>query len=69
MNILRSLIIVATCLGLTLLAGCGEESVDDLDRIDAAPAAKVSADAIDPPADEPAIDPASTGGTEENRGY
>lgn len=39
-------------LALALLAGSGEDSVDDLDRIDAAPAAKVAADAIEPPEDK-----------------
>lgn len=55
--------------GLTLLAGCGEEAVDDLDRIDAAPAAKVSADAIEPPEDERVITSDTLDNTQEDQGY
>tara|TARA_R110000850_G_scaffold183982_3_gene309548 strand:- start:573 stop:782 length:210 start_codon:yes stop_codon:yes gene_type:complete len=54
---------------LALLAGCGEDSVDDLDRIDAAPAAKVAADAIEPPEDERVLPTEADQNNTENTQY
>lgn len=69
MTISQKIFALAVTAGLSLLAGCGEEAVDDLDRIDAAPAAKVSADAIAPPGRERETSPSATDNAENNGKY
>ena len=66
----RILLTTASALAaIVLLAGCGEDSVDDLDRIDAAPAAKVAADAIAPSEGERAVPAGAGQDTTENTQY
>ncbi|WP_373184673.1 hypothetical protein [Halopseudomonas sp.] len=55
--------------GLTLLVGCGEEAVDDLDRIDAAPSEGVSPDAIEPAEDERVMPAETVDETEPDQQY
>lgn len=61
---MKNLIASATILmALGLLAGCGEEPVGDLDRIDAAPVGRVSEEALESPDRDiqPLIEDSETG--------
>lgn len=69
MKFQSTLTATALVMGMALLAGCNQEPVDDIDRVDAEPAARVSDDAIGTPADEDALPSGTTDNMQDDEEY